>query len=147
MGILMLVSSLLLARAALATRTGEEGQYYTPISGIIMLFSGLSLFGFGLVLVTRSPLRMGFWERLFRIVWLGAPGRAFLRSVAKGTESARSVTGVAHHPVRAGAAPSVKMTLAAPTAMTPVIATPAGEARLDALESRIAHLERKLDVR
>ncbi len=31
--------------------------------------------------------------------------------------------------------------------VTPVIATPAGEARLDALESRIAHLERKLDGR
>ncbi len=146
MGALMLLGAALLARGAFAMRTGSNGQYNTPLPGVLMLFSGLWLFGFGLVLVTRSPMRMGIWERLFRVVWLGAAGRAFLRSAANGTERAGSVTGAVPGTTRAVATRAV----AAPVALTTVALTPVGDdvgdARLAALESRVARLEQKLDV-
>ncbi len=145
LGALMLLGAALLVRTAFAMRTGEEGNYNTPLPAAVMLFSGLCMFGFGMVLVARSPMRMSIWERLFRGVWLGAPGRAFLRSVANSTERAGSVTGVVQGATRDVATKAVALAVATPSGAT-LTGAGAADARLAALESRIARLEKRLEV-
>ena len=94
----------------------------------MMLFSGLICVGFGMVLLMRSPLRAPLFERIFRALWLGAPGRWFLRSAAP-QSSADSVTD------RSKALVVTTAALSAP------------DARLAALEARLARLENDLTAK
>jgi hypothetical protein len=61
------------------------GQFQSSIGVVIMVFTGFILLGVSVVLFMRSPFRATVGERLFRLVWLGAPGRLFLRIAARGT--------------------------------------------------------------
>ena len=130
-GVFMLVVAALLVRAAFNMRTGTQGNYQTPIPAVFMLFSGLICFGFSAVLLMRSPLRAPLFERVFRVLWLGAPGRWFFRSVAPKS----GVTPVTAQQARIVAAPAAK-SLAAPS-----------DARLEALEARLARLEKDLNAK
>ena len=96
MGAFMVLTSVVLVRGAFSLRIGVPGNYNTPLPAVIMLFSGLVLFGFGMVLLMRSPLRMPLWERVFRTLWLGALGRWFFRSVSP--ESTGSAVAVRRQP-------------------------------------------------
>lgn len=55
------------------------GQYHVSALNVTIAISGLCLFGVSMVLLIRSPFRMQINERLFRRIWLGPLGRAFLR--------------------------------------------------------------------
>ncbi len=54
-------------------------QFQMPWYGIAMAFTAFAWLGVGVILTIRSPLRMPPGERLFRVVWLGPLGRAFVR--------------------------------------------------------------------
>ena len=113
-----------------------EGGYYVDPTGSVLVIVALILFGVGFAMLIRSPTRMPVGERIFRLVWLGPIGRAFIRFSGRkvwrasgGTASAkRAVTS----PVRTPrSAPPVTATKT--TAHDPHIAT---------LEKRVAELER-----
>ncbi len=92
-GLLALVTSVLMVVVAYHTRVRVgPRQYSTPPLGIVLVFTGLVLFGVSAVLVLKSPFRMTPGERLFSRVWLGPVGRAFLRLSMRG---ARPGDGVA----------------------------------------------------
>jgi len=143
-GAFLVISAALLARTAFSMRVGVPGSYQTPTSAVVMLFSGLVQFGFGMVLLLRSPLRMSIWERLFRVTWLGASGRALLRSVAKGV----AVAGSDARATSPGVAVSKSMaTVAAAPAAPAVIGAAHTDARLTAIESRLSRVEQQLGSR
>lgn len=130
-GIFMVLCAALLVRTAIGMRTGVPGNYHSSVPAVLMLFSGLVQFGLGMVLLARSPLRMGIWERMFRVFWLGAPGRSFLRSAAKGIATSGTTRTAA---VAAVPAPSVN--------------APSGaDARISAIETRLARIEKQLESR
>ncbi len=124
-----LLLSLLMIRAALELRVRVDGGYRLPLGGAVLAFTGMALLGVSVVLLIRSPFRMPPGERLFRLVWLGPIGRAFLRFAGRG---ARRSSGSAGSTTRRTA-----------PAGTPVTARPnGGDDRFRALEARIAELER-----
>ncbi len=118
--VFQLVSAVVLIWAAFGSRQISDEKVFTPLYGVVMLFSGLACLGFALVLLSRSPLRMSVWERAFRSVWLGHLGAWFLRSAAGG--AARPVN----------AAP-----IAGNTKPLPITA------RVESLETRVARLEKE----
>ena len=126
----MVLVSIALVRGAFALRTGVPGDYQTPMPAAFMLFSGLTLFGLGMALLARSPLRMTLWERLFRVVWLGTPGRAFLRSAAKASPGSTGVD----------------VAVIAPHAVA-VTGASLGDTRLTTLEARVARLEAQVKAK
>jgi hypothetical protein len=139
--IFMLLVSVVLFRQALNMRTGVPGNYQTPVPGVVMLFSALPCFGMGLVLLLRSPLRMSLLERVFRWIWLGRVGRRFVQSVAP--KSGTTVPSIRVAPAIAAA--SSKALVHAMTAPPAEAETLPSGARLEALEARLARLERQLD--
>jgi serine/threonine-protein kinase len=79
-GLAMLVLAVVMIRIALATRIKVgPTMYETPTIGVYLVFLGFALLGASFVLVVRSPFRMSPPERLFRWIWLGPFGRAFVR--------------------------------------------------------------------
>jgi hypothetical protein len=75
---MLLIGALGMLRAALAFRyTVPEGHRMYP-PGVVLLLSAMIMLGVSLPLLLRSPVRMPAGERLFRLVWLGPIGRAFL---------------------------------------------------------------------
>jgi serine/threonine-protein kinase len=129
-GVFMLVVAVLLVRTAFKMRTGVPGDYQTPIPAAFMLFSGLICFGFGAVLLMRSPLRPPLFERVFRVLWLGAPGRWFFRSAQP-----------------TGALPTKTAPRKAVVAATTAALSAPSDARLEALEARLARLEKNLNAK
>jgi len=138
-GLAMLIVALGMVRIALATRTRVGPTLYeTPTIGIVLVFLGFALLGASFVLVVRSPFRMSPPERLFRLVWLGPVGRAFVQLSMWGTgrRDRKAAKGGAARVVRPSspAAPAKRNAGAA-----------ANRGRTDplrALEERVASLER-----
>ncbi len=145
MASLMLATVPLLAWGAFQFRKQiGPHEYYTSLPGVILLFSALLNVGFAVPLLLRSPLRASPGERLFRLTWLGWPGRAFLnaaaRRAAKSAGSARVV-----------ATPMVApQSVVAPEAIMPPVAVAQQSTamelvnvdRLAKLEARVEQLER-----
>ena len=137
--ILLINLSSLTVRWSLGTKvqvTSTQPASSTPASfaNLTMVASGLSLLGVSFLLLARSPFRMPVGERLFRLIWLGPPGRAFLRFSFRGVaRRAGSATGagVAAQPVRAKAPGSNGATAPPPQAD-----------RVASLEARVSALER-----
>ena len=139
----MLVMSIAMIYSAYQMRIPMgAGRFGNSIAGLILVFSGTALFGTSLVLLLKSPFRMPPGERLFRLVWLGAIGRAFVRFSARGVPtrasaksaqfSARVAVGSAAGPMHAAVVPA-----------RPVAATTVD--RLGELEQRVGALERWRD--
>jgi serine/threonine-protein kinase len=79
--------SILLILGALARRTQiGPHSYQVGLDGMIMIISGVIMFGVSLMLFARSPFRAPLGERLFRLVWLGPLGRWFLRFSARNVQ-------------------------------------------------------------
>ncbi|MES2125158.1 MAG: serine/threonine-protein kinase [Gemmatimonadota bacterium] len=55
------------------------GHYRVTVLLAVLFITGTCLLGVSFVLLMRSPFRMSIGERLFRRLWLGPLGRAFLR--------------------------------------------------------------------
>jgi hypothetical protein len=115
----------------------RPGWYQVETPGIVLIFSAAILFGVSLALLLRSPFRMPIGERLFRLLWLGPLGRAFVRMAGRG------------HASRAGGGPVAVVTVA-PAAVTSngahqakaTVTVAVAAERVAKLESRIAELER-----
>ncbi len=109
-----------------------SGAIFQAAGGRLALAAlGLSLFGAAMILLIRSPFRMPIGERLFRLIWIGVPGRAFLRL---------SMRGVAAAPARnIGTRPATAVTAAPAPVITPRTAK---KDPITALEARVAELER-----
>jgi len=104
-----------------------------------MAASGLGLLGAGFLLLARSPFRMPPGERVFRVVWLGPPGRAFVRFSSRNVappSSGKTVPGLA----RARASANIAETGRAAAPVVAVTAAPTD--RMRSLEDRVAALER-----
>lgn len=119
---------------ALQMRQGEPGKYWMGYGALILVISGLVLVGVSFVLLVRSPFRMPIGERLFRLFWLGVPGRAFLRLAARRvlpSSASGRTTGARPRPVSAAV-------------VAPRPAAPVGTASRT-LEDRVRDLERWRD--
>lgn len=75
-----------LCGAALASRESLGGDSYHvgPFPAAVFI-TGVCLMGVSLFLLIRSPFRMNVNERLFRGIWLGPVGVAFLRLAMRPT--------------------------------------------------------------
>jgi hypothetical protein len=106
-----------------------------PAARSALAATGLSLFGVSLILLARSPFRMPLGERLFRLTWLGAPGRLFVRASMRGVATQSSRVSARATPSPAGTEGNRPPAPAAPPA-------PSAD-KLASLEARIAELERR----
>jgi serine/threonine-protein kinase len=129
-GRLLLFGAALSMVAGLRTRSLVDGRIVTPLFGAALIFAAMIFFGLGTVLLVRNPLKAPVDERLFRMLWLGAPGRLlFGFGPAKTTEAASMST----RPARATAAStSLPMNGSSPV-----------DARLSDLEARVRRLEQR----
>jgi hypothetical protein len=99
-----------------------------------LLFNFIACLAVALVLALRDPRRTPITERLFRLIWLSAPGTALLRFAMR-----KSSSGAAN-----GTNPGSRFAAAA---VVPPLATAAVGARSEAsLEARVARLEQRLDA-
>ena len=112
------------------------GRYGNGPLGIALVFAGTALLGTSAVLLLKSPFRMPPGERLFRALWLGPFGRAFIRFGSRAVKmrvatsrSLPSVRSATLTPVVALQAPS------AGSVATPIDTITALERRVSALES------------
>jgi hypothetical protein len=131
----LVVASAAMWRGAFALRTtiGPHNHSITPF-GVFLLLAGTITFGVGGVLVLRSPFRMPVSERLFRLVWLGPVGRAFVRLAGRGIRR-RAAADIAT-PARP-VMPSVSERKA-----DVAVDRGVGADRVASLESRVTELER-----
>jgi len=142
---LLLINLSLNVRLSLGTRaeivqTGSRQPTRATLGTVTMAASGLSLLGVSFLLLARSPFRMPPGERLFRLVWLGPPGRWFVRISSRGVAPRTPGTTAPGLPrvsadvgsTRRGAGPAVAAT-----------ATPTD--RMRSLEARVTALERWRD--
>jgi eukaryotic-like serine/threonine-protein kinase len=112
-------------------------QYRVPRPMIIVMISAVVMLGLAFIGLLRNPFRPGIGERLFRLVWLGWPGRAFLRIAARGVEPPRASSAAASVPA---AGPETRSVARPAPAHTGQVAT-AEAAHLARLEARIEALE------
>ncbi|MEP7002245.1 MAG: serine/threonine-protein kinase [bacterium] len=132
-GVALLVISIVMIAGFLSLRVSQgNGQHYTPMSGIVLIFSATSLLGTSIVLLMKSPFRIPPGERIFRLVWMGPVGRAFVRFGARGVK-VRSLSGVPQPRARVAPVPA------------PLPLKFGGDATADklrAIELRVTELER-----
>ena len=132
-----LVAAAALMRGGFAFRHMiRPGYYVTSLPGVFLILSAMIVLGVGLVLLVKSPLRMPLGERLFRVVWLGPTGRAFVRLGARRVwrGSARVPEARSRPGAIAGAARNSDVARGA--------SGPVAPDRIAALESRVTELER-----
>jgi serine/threonine-protein kinase len=126
------------------TPTQASRPTRATLGNLTKVASGLSLLGVSFILFARSPFRMPIGERLFRVVWLGPPGRAFItlssRGVVRGKTGA-TMPGVTRASPRAASTAAPRTGVAPPP--IPVVALPPDH--VASLEARIAALERWRD--
>ena len=117
-------------------------RFQIGLTGAVLLFVAIVLLGVTLGMLLRSPFRMSIGERLFRLIWVGPIGRAFIRLAGRGLarDGASGSSGSLRH---ASGGSSVRIALpgasrAGSSAGTGVVAPD----RIGALELRVAELER-----
>ena len=136
----LLVGAAIALRAAMAFRHEvHPGSYNVAPPGIALLAACIVMLGVGMVQLLKSPLRMPFGERLFRLVWIGFPGRAFFSFA--GRKHQRQNAAVGHHPT---AHPTARETPARDEQQRPASPPTAATSpvdKFDALEARVATLE------
>jgi eukaryotic-like serine/threonine-protein kinase len=136
------VLALVCAKFAFSFRvqTGPR-QYSTSPPGVVLILVGALAFGVGLSLLARSPFTMPLGERLFRVMWLGPVGQAFVRFAGRGTarEGGTSATS------NAGSPRATALRASSSAASVAGVASAANTASVDRvgqLEARVSELER-----
>ncbi|MDQ6612170.1 MAG: serine/threonine protein kinase [Gemmatimonadota bacterium] len=148
----VLLALALLAGAAITFRGAmlfrhetRPGMYNVELPGLALLACCIVMFGIGVVQLLKSPLRMPLGERLFRLVWIGFPGRAFFQFA--GRKHQRRNANARHHPTSKN---TVAHEVATPAAKQRPASLPAAVAvpleKFDALEARVATIESLLDA-
>ncbi|MBK7924841.1 MAG: serine/threonine protein kinase [Gemmatimonadetes bacterium] len=117
-------------KAAMRTEV-RPGWFEVSRPGVFIIVSAYVMRGLAIIGILRSPLRAPIGERLFRLFWAGAPGRAIL--AAAGGRGPRPPGGVTLPPSSRPVPP--------PAARAAATAPAAGEDRLARLESRVSDLE------
>ena len=123
-------------------QTESRQPVRASLGKLVMAASGLSLLGVSFLLLARSPFRMPPGERMFRLVWLGPPGRWFVRFSSRGVAppaTGKTLPGRTRAPASASSTPRVAAPIATPAA------PPAPLDRMGALEARVAALEQWRD--
>jgi hypothetical protein len=82
----------------------EPGRYVVPRPMVVMLVSAVIMLGMAFIGLLRNPFRATVGERLFRVVWMGWPGRAFLRLAARGVKRSGGTLAATTRAVRDSAA-------------------------------------------
>lgn len=144
---ILLIKASLNVRLSLGTKAAiVQTESREPAVGslgrLTMAASGLSLLGVSFLLLARSPFRMPPAERMFRVVWLGPPGRAFVRFSSRKVatpSSGKTAPGLAR------ARANVNIASTGRAAAPVVAATAMPTHRLRSLEDRVAALERWRD--
>ncbi len=111
-----------------------DHTYRVGYGGAALLLAAIILLGVALGLLLRSPFRMSIGERLFRVVWLGPIGNGFVRLAGRGLAGDSATSGV-----------SAVVTQPRQQSASNVARGEGGVRapdRVDALEMRIAELER-----
>ncbi len=119
-----------------------EGPPRNPATAakLSMAATGVSMLGISLLLFARSPFRAPIGERLYRLIWLGPIGRAFIAL------SSRGVTpGVAGRLGPAFTTPAPATVQQSTNRSAPAVRVDAAPDRIDTLEERVAALERWRD--
>ena len=136
----MIVVALLLTTVSLSNRVEvAPGYFKVPRPMVVMLVSAVVMLGIAFIGLMRNPFRAGVGERMFRRVWMGWPGRAFLALAGRGV---RGVAG------GSGPTPPVRSELPRTTPMQLEGSADTGRratdeaARLARLEARVDALER-----
>ena len=136
----------LLGYASTMRQEIAPGEYVMPRPVMVMVVSAIIMLGTGLVLLFRSPFRAAPPERLFRRVWIGPLGRAFVRQAGRGVK--RSAAGASRNAsagsgVAAAVAPPPPSPRATPAAaIRSAAVAPGADARVVELERRVSALER-----
>jgi eukaryotic-like serine/threonine-protein kinase len=134
--IAMLAGSVVMFWMALQFRHEvRPGYHKTEAPGGVLVLVSMMMLGMSLALLLRSPFRAPLGERLFRLVWLGPIGRAFIR-FSGGKRADPSRPAIAS--TRPGASVSGS-TAAAPQSVVSVSPPPGVLAEL---ESRVSALEK-----
>jgi serine/threonine-protein kinase len=81
------VAALMVAWALAKRVEVAPHQFRVGVAAGVAVVTGFCLFGVSVVLLLRSPLRPTLGERLFRGIWLGPIGRAFLNAAMRGRSS------------------------------------------------------------
>ena len=147
----VVVAIILLAGAALAFRGAyifrhrvSAGYYQVEPVGFVLILACIMMLGVGVVQLLKSPLRMPVGERMFRLFWLGFPGRMFVTLAGRKTRrknlQSSSGTGLGAIPSRPSPSPSPGQSA------TSTPASPAANDRISALETRVSTLEQKLNA-
>ena len=150
--LLQLPVAALFAKLALDSREQVgPSSYRVGFGATTLVVTALILTGVSFVLLIRSPFRAPIGERLFRLVWLGPFGRAFVRGAMRQAGKAAGSPESSATAVRVPAAPMVART-PAPTPGTvavtvtghlvPVAPGDGTDVRLDRIEARLAAIER-----
>jgi serine/threonine-protein kinase len=128
--IAMIVLGVVTFRIALSARVEIAPGTYTMTGwrgGVGIIITSI-MFGIGWPLLLRSPFQRPIGERLFRLMWLGPIGRAFVQFGGRNVSRPPGAAGAASRPVTSRAAP--------------VVIPPAAAGQLASLESRVAELEK-----
>jgi hypothetical protein len=113
-------------------------KYDSPLYATLLVVCALMMLGIGLVLLARSPFRMPPGERIFRLLWLGPPGRLLVRLGARGARPDLSATLRLTTGTRAATVRSPLPTSGA----TPVATVPPATAHtIASLDARVSALE------
>ena len=136
--IAMFFASLAMIRLALSFRTKiAENSYQVAPAGTVLVLSGMALLGISLVLLLRSPFRMPVPERIFRGVWLGPIGGAFLRAASRRARREDGAPTASFAGTRAVSA----LATSAPIPESTIVSAPDDD-RVSLLEKRVGELER-----
>lgn len=122
-----------LAMIYVATRMrvqNPDGSFSSGYLGVSMVITGLLLIGVSIVLLARSPFRRPPGEVVFRSLWLGPIGRAFIRLAVRGNAAATTMGQTL--PPSVGDAVAPRAVVTAPAVQTSALAS---------LDARIAALE------
>lgn len=134
----------------------RPGLYHVGLWGTALVVLAMFYLGVGVVLLFKSPLKMPMQERLFRRLWLGPIGRAFIRfsgrKVTRQTMSASRTTGgsstmrsgpYSTQSSASGSGASRAMSAAPSGATVSSVSDAQTEARLAGIEQRLEALERR----
>ncbi len=118
-------------KAAMRTEV-RPGWFEVSRPGVFIIISAYVMRGLAIIGILRSPLRAPVGERLFRLIWAGAPGRAILAAAG------------GRAPLPSGGLtlpPSMRMVPPAPVPPARDATPASGVDQLARLESRVTDLE------
>lgn len=123
----------------------RRGYYSVSAWGSLLVTMSMFYLGVGVVLLSKSPLRMPLGERVFRWIWLGPFGRWFVkfggRKAARSTGMAVGGAAMARR-ATPGSSSSARFPVVLSSGPTGEVLTGPVEERVSSLEARVAALER-----